>query len=134
MRTHGRYVGLHTGRQLFVPHEPGGAPPWLSEARVNVVLLVAYAGVRVATFTLIYNGLLGIGVTLDNPLGDDAGDLPGLAYQVYMKREAEAFGLGVDAIDPDGSRSGHVWWEGLAKAEEEGRAPAHSRPKARPSK
>lgn len=128
------YVGLHTGRQLLVPHAPGELPPWQSEAAVNVALLLFFAAVRVAAFTLIYNGLLGIGVTLDNPLGDDSGDLPGLAYQVYMKREAEAFALGVDAIDLDGSRSGHAWWEGLARSDEELVALTKPKGKARPSK
>ena len=108
------YVGLHTGRQLFVPH-PGGAleAPWRTESHLNVVLLLGFAAVRVAAFTLIYNGLLGIGVSLDNPIGDDPADLPGLAFQVYMKRESEAFCSGVDAIDLDGSKTGRVWWEGL---------------------
>ena len=74
-----RYVGLHTGRQLFVSRHceaaQGGAAcetPWQSESHLNVLLLVGFAGVRVAAFTLIYNGLLGIGVSLDNPIGDGA--------------------------------------------------------------
>ena len=47
-----------------------------------MLLLVGFAAVRVAAFTLIYHGLLGIGVSLDNPIGDDPADLPGLAFQV----------------------------------------------------
>ena len=88
-----------------------------------MLLLVGFAAVRVAAFTLIYHGLLGIGVSLDNPIGDDPADLPGLAFQVYMKRETEAFSNGVDAIDLDGSRSGQVWWEGLLKPGGAGRTP-----------
>eukprot|EP00908_Phaeocystis_cordata_P026180 Transcript_865.p1 GENE.Transcript_865~~Transcript_865.p1 ORF type:complete len:493 (+),score=222.21 Transcript_865:96-1574(+) len=119
------YVGLHTGRQLFVSRHceaaQGGAAcetPWQSESHLNVLLLVGFAGVRVAAFTLIYNGLLGIGVSLDNPIGDDPADLPGLAFQVFMKRECEGFGAAVDAVDLDGSKSGTVWWEGLGSAPE----------------
>ena len=48
-----------------------------------MLLLVGFAAVRVAAFTLIYHGLLGIGVSLDNPIGDDPADLPGLAFQVH---------------------------------------------------
>ena len=111
------YVGLHTGRQLLVPStkhpEAFGEAPWRTESRINIVLLLGFAAVRVAAFTLIYNGLLGIGMSLDNPIGDDPADLPGLAFQVYMKRESEAFCAGVDAIDLDGSKTGRVWWEGL---------------------
>tara|TARA_B100000795_G_scaffold257396_1_gene230603 strand:- start:369 stop:524 length:156 start_codon:yes stop_codon:yes gene_type:complete len=51
-----------------------------------VLLLVGFAAVRVAAFTLIYHGLLGIGVSLDNPIGDDPADLPGLAFQVCVYR------------------------------------------------
>ena len=71
-----------------------------------MLLLVGFAAVRVAAFTLIYHGLLGIGVSLDNPIGDDPADLPGLAFQVFMKDECEAFSAGVDAVSSD-------WWEGL---------------------
>ena len=49
-----------------------------------MLLLVGFAAVRVAAFTLIYHGLLGIGVSLDNPIGDDPADLPGLAFQVHI--------------------------------------------------
>ena len=49
-----------------------------------MLLLVGFAAVRVAAFTLIYHGLLGIGVSLDNPIGDDPADLPGLAFQVCI--------------------------------------------------
>ncbi len=66
---------------------------------------------RVVAFTVIYAGLLSIGATLDNPLGNDPADLPGLAYQVFMKDECEGFYAGVDAID---TRNG--WWEGLGEA------------------
>ena len=159
-----------------------------------MLLLVGFAAVRVAAFTLIYHGLLGIGVSLDNPIGDDPADLPGLAFQVpscacvcvracfarvpargaracvhacvctcvcrasparscgslhatlpdtypatsarpspsaqvFMRRECEAFGAGVDAIDLDGSKTGHVWWEGLgSSAREESRTPRTQKP------
>jgi hypothetical protein len=168
------YVGLHTGRQLFgVQAHCDMAQAaalrcdssWQSESRLNVLLLVGFAAVRVAAFTLIYHGLLGIGVSLDNPIGDDPADLPGLAFQVcvcmcvcwasparvfvrtsalltlltlltlpppsqvFMRRECEAFGAGVDAIDLDGSKTGHVWWEGLgSSAREESRTPRTQKP------
>jgi len=132
------YVGLHTGRQLFgvQPHCDVAqaaalkcASSWQSESTLNVLLLVGFAAVRVAAFTLIYHGLLGIGVSLDNPIGDDPADLPGLAFQVFMRRECEAFGAGVDAIDLDGSKTGHVWWEGLgSSAREESRTPRTQKP------
>ena len=164
-----------------------------------MLLLVGFAAVRVAAFTLIYHGLLGIGVSLDNPIGDDPADLPGLAFQVhasacacvrvracvccarvcarraaracvracvctcvcrasparscgslhatfpdtypapsphpspsaqvFMRRECEAFGAGVDAIDLDGSKTGHVWWEGLgSSAREESHTPRTQKP------
>ena len=63
-------VGVHTGRQL------GNDIGW-----VSMLLLVVIGLMRVAAFTLVYNGLLGIGISLDNPLGSDPADLPGLAYQ-----------------------------------------------------
>ena len=47
------------------------------------------------------NGLLAVGSELDNPLGDDPADLPALAFQVWMKKECESFGAGVDAITDD---------------------------------
>ena len=60
-----------------------------------MLLLVGFAAVRVAAFTLIYHGLLGIGVSLDNPIGDDPADLPALAYQVWMKKECESFSAAI---------------------------------------
>ena len=49
--------------------------------------------------------------------------------QVFMRRECEAFGAGVDAIDLDGSKTGHVWWEGLgSSAREESRTPRTQKP------
>ena len=61
--------------------------------------------------------------------------------QVFMRRECEAFGAGVDAIDLDGSKTGHVWWEGLgSSAREESRTsrtqkppPSHQEPRHLPS-
>ena len=93
-------VGLQTGRQL---HDH-------STHRAEMPLLALCACVRVASFVLIYKGLLAISVTLENPLGDDPADLPALAYQVWMKKECESFAAGVDAISisPAGG-----WWEGL---------------------
>jgi hypothetical protein len=94
-------VGLHTGRQLAstahcrhqqTPNIGEGDAEALcraaifSESPINLALLIGLAAVRVAAFTFIYNGLLGIGVALDNPLGDDPCDLPGLAFQVGMRR------------------------------------------------
>ena len=81
------------------------------------------AFVRIASFTLIYSGLLAISVHLENPLGDDPADLPALAYQVWMKKECESFAAGVDAIEIDGDGGPGGWWEGLGtsgpKAERE---------------
>ena len=96
-------VGLQTGRQIYDP----------STLRAELPLLAICAFVRVASFVLIYNGLLAISVHLENPLGDDPADLPALAYQVWMKRECESFSAGVDAIDIDGPGG---WWEGLGKS------------------
>ena len=62
----------------------GQADDLVTRASLQVLLLVGFAAVRVAAFTLIYHGLLGIGVSLDNPIGDDPADLPGLAFQVYI--------------------------------------------------
>ena len=46
-----------------------------------------------------------------------------------MRRECEAFGAGVDAIDLDGSKTGHVWWEGLgSSAREESHTPRTQKP------
>ena len=73
------------------PHAVQAATPRVPEAgfrpsvaSLQVLLLVGFAAVRVAAFTLIYHGLLGIGVSLDNPIGDDPADLPGLAFQVCV--------------------------------------------------
>ena len=55
--------------------------------------------------------------------------LDSLYFQVFMRRECEAFGAGVDAIDLDGSKTGHVWWEGLgSSAREESRTPHTQKP------
>ena len=62
----------------------GQADDLITRASLQVLLLVGFAAVRVAAFTLIYHGLLGIGVSLDNPIGDDPADLPGLAFQVCV--------------------------------------------------
>ena len=90
------HVGTSAGRTLAMEaHTP-----------LNTVLMVMVQLLRVAAFTLIYQGLLGIGIALDNPCGDDPTDMPGLAFQVFMKDECEAFSAGVDAVSSD-------WWEGL---------------------
>lgn len=106
-------VGLHTGRQLASTSHCAGQPSPCAaalfvESRLNVCVLVLLAAVRVAAFTLIYNGLLAIGISLDNPIGDDPADLPGLAYQVFMRNECEGFYAGVDEVD-----TARGWWEGL---------------------
>ncbi len=62
----------------------GQADDLITRASLQVLLLVGFAAVRVAAFTLIYHGLLGIGVSLDNPIGDDPADLPGLAFQACI--------------------------------------------------
>ena len=74
------HVGTSAGRTLAMEaHTP-----------LNTVLMVMVQLLRVAAFTLIYQGLLGIGIALDNPCGDDPTDMPGLAFQVFMKDECEA--------------------------------------------
>ena len=93
-------VGVQTGRHLLQPST--------RVSRAEAALVVGCALLRVVTIVLIASGLLVIGVQLDNPMGDDPGDFPALAYQVAMKRECESFQLGVDAVD---LQSG--WWEGL---------------------
>ena len=67
-----------------------------------MLLLVGFAAVRVAAFTLIYHGLLGIGVSLDNPIGDDPADLPGLGDDTRAVLAA----LGMDAAEI-AAASGH---------------------------
>ena len=109
-------VGINTGRELLNDQDCAGVASCASANQFNAWLLMAFGAIRVATFTVIYNGLLSIGATLDNPLGNDPADLPGLAYQVYMKDESEAFATGVDAID---TRDG--WWAGLGEGRAAGR-------------
>lgn len=65
------HVGIHTGRELL--HD---AIPWTGMHMCNVVLLVAFAALRVVTMALIFIGLLSIGAGLDNPMGGDPSDLP----------------------------------------------------------
>jgi len=103
------YVGIHTGREL-----QDDKMRWSGSHLFNVGLLIAFAALRVASFALIYVGLLAIGAALDNPMGGDPADLPELAYQVYMKNECEAFSAGVDAIDTNDG-----WWEGLGQRQVE---------------
>ena len=84
----------------------------------EVPLLLLTAWLRVAVVVVIFNGLLAVGSELDNPLGDDPADLPALAFQVWMKKECESFGAGVDAITDDAmSNSGdtEAWWEDVRK-------------------
>lgn len=95
-------VGVQAGRYLTA------APERLLQAEVPLHLLCAF--VRVASFVLISSGLLSIGVQMDNPMGDDPGDFPALAHQVYIKRECESFGKGIDAINLHAG-----WWEGLGE-------------------
>lgn len=95
-------VGLSAGRDVHDVHTMRG--------EVSLLLLCAF--LRIASFVLVFNGLLAVAVVLDNPLGDDPADLPALAYQSYMKKECEAFSAAVDSIDI-GTHGG--WWEGLDK-------------------
>ena len=71
-------VGLSAGRDVHDVHTMRG--------EVSLLLLCAF--LRIASFVLVFNGLLAVAVVLDNPLGDDPADLPALAYQSYMKRSA----------------------------------------------
>ena len=64
----------------------------------NSVLLVTFGLVRVAAFTLVYNGMLGISVMVENPLGTDEADFPARAYQAAMRAECDAFATAVDAV------------------------------------
>ena len=54
-----------------------------------------------------YNGLVGIGIVLEDPFGTDAADLPALAFQSAMKAECLGFASAIDAIDHKG------WWPGF---------------------
>jgi len=90
--------GLQAGRHLLAAET--------AHAEAPLILICAF--VRVTSFVMSISGLLAIGVHLDNPMGDDPVDFPALAYQVFMKKECEAFAAGVDAID-----LGAGWWEGL---------------------
>ena len=61
------HVGTSAGRTLAMEaHTP-----------LNTVLMVMVQLLRVAAFTLIYQGLLGIGIALDNPCGDARPTCPG---------------------------------------------------------
>jgi hypothetical protein len=64
----------------------------------NAVLLVTFGLLRVAAFTLVYNGMLSISVIIENPLGTDEADFPARAYQAAMRAECEAFAIAVDAV------------------------------------
>ena len=81
----------------------------LHHSPVNILLLVFIALGRVVALTVFADGLLGIGISLDNPLGDDPADLPGLAYQLFMRDECKAFGVGVDAV----TLHEGAWWRGV---------------------
>ena len=101
-------AGTTTSSQLASAACSASALPRASDERLPATApkSVMVQLLRVAAFTLIYQGLLGIGIALDNPCGDDPTDMPGLAFQVFMKDECEAFSAGVDAVSSD-------WWEGL---------------------
>jgi len=91
-------VGVVLGRQAGLAEEPG--------PRVAGVLF-ACGWLRVLCFTVLHAGLLAIGATLENPLGNDSADLPGLSHNAFMKAEAEAWSAGVDR-----AKAG-LWWRGL---------------------
>ena len=75
-----------------------------------MIILVGWV-IQVLAYPLIYNGLLSIGVALENPLGNAFMDLPTLAYQHYMHDECVSFASGMGAVDPtDG------WWSGVVKS------------------
>ena len=76
----------------------------------TLIILMGWI-IQVLAYPLIYNGLLSIGVALENPLGNAFMDLPTLAYQHYLHDECVAFASGIEAIDPaDG------WWPGLVRS------------------
>jgi len=96
-------VGLQAGRGIYAKETTAAEVP----------LLLATAFFRIASFVLVFNGLLAVAVQLDNPLGDDPADLPALAYHTAMKKEGEAFAAGIDAINA--SAEDGEWWEGLTR-------------------
>ena len=63
---------------------------------------------RIAIFTIMYEGLIAIGVVLEDPFGTDESDLPALAFQATMREECMAYAKGVDEIDHK------VWWPDFA--------------------
>ena len=88
-------VGVHTGREL------GALPP--PAAFGSAVLLCAIALLRVFVYTLVYYGLIGLGICLDNPLDTNpsvssGADLPGLAFHHAMRTECNAFSKAVDKL------------------------------------
>lgn len=119
------YLGSHTGLLLSAPvcldhatmptgHTPRYSPPPGCPMAITVysywavTMIVLGWVVQVAAYPLIYNGLLSIGVGLENPLQNDFISLPELAYQHFANDECKAFHTGIGAIDRDAG-----WWPGL---------------------
>ena len=65
--------------------------------------------VKIIIMPVCYDGLLGVGTILDNPLGYDHNNFPSEAFAHYMHAESKAYCTGVDAVRES-------WWEGTGLA------------------
>ena len=125
------WAGTHTGILLTAPlclgnaTLPGGYHRRIDLLRLQrchpayevfswyttLIILVGWI-IQVLAYPLIYNGLLSIGVALENPLGNAFMDLPILAYQHYQHDECVALASGIEAVDAGGG-----WWQGLFRSD-----------------
>ena len=60
------------------------APDPEPEEPDDLVLVIFTAAARVVVCALVFSGLLSIQVMLENPMGADTTDMPGLAYQKQL--------------------------------------------------
>ena len=107
-------TGIHTGRHVY--HADGDGLTLLASQPLNACSLIACAALRVSAFTVIFSGLTAMGSSLDNPLGDDPSDLPGVSYSTFIKDGCEAWYAGVDRAVAG------AWWEGLGVGHSQSKA------------
>ena len=88
-------VGVHHGREF-----------WGSGSVASAVSLCIIGLLRVLVFTVVYNGLIGLGICLDNPLTSHSSmssgaDLPGLAFHYSLQAECKAFAEAAQVHDKE---------------------------------
>ena len=117
------YTGAHLGVHLGACQGDGegddgddkrcatGSSYLGTEAPDDLALVIVIAAARVVVCALVFSGLLSIQVMLENPMGADPTDMPGLAYQQKLCDQLSAYNRAAACVDPAGG-----WWRGVVAA------------------